>query len=139
MICWTEDLSVGVNMIDEQHKELFQRIDALVQAMSSGKGKIEVENTIKFLENYVVTHFGAEERLMVQKSYPRYEEHKAQHVAFTAAFQALKKEIDQSVTKTVAVVQVHKKVIDWLKVHIGLHDKALGQFVNEKSSLRKAA
>jgi hemerythrin len=34
---WTEDLSVGVETIDNQHKELFSRINSLADAIRLGK------------------------------------------------------------------------------------------------------
>ena len=34
---WTEDLTVGVEAIDNQHKELFSRINSLADAIRQGK------------------------------------------------------------------------------------------------------
>ncbi len=36
---WTQDLAVGVKIIDEQHKEIFRRVDALLEACKAGKGE----------------------------------------------------------------------------------------------------
>lgn len=130
MVRWTENLSVGVVEIDNQHKELFERVDQLVQAMSEGKGKAEIDATISFLEKYVVTHFTAEERLMARSSYPDYEEHAAQHQAFVEAFDALKGSIGAA-SGSLTVIQLHRSVVDWLITHIGRSDKALGAFITD--------
>lgn len=58
---WTEDLSVGVDRIDEQHKELFEKINDLVEAIKSHTCKYKIGDVVKFLEDYVVFHFGQEE------------------------------------------------------------------------------
>ena len=60
---WTEDLATGVNKIDNQHKELFKRINNLLEACNQGRGKNEVEKVIKFLDDYVIIHFSEEENI----------------------------------------------------------------------------
>lgn len=40
---WTDELATGVNKIDNQHKELFKRINNLLDACNQGKGKDEVK------------------------------------------------------------------------------------------------
>lgn len=132
-IVWTPALAVGVNEIDEQHKKLFVMIGNLVKAMETGKGKDEIGNTIKFLEDYVVVHFGHEERLMARHSYPTAATHKAQHAAFVADFVKLKSEIEQQGPSSFTVIQVMQRVTNWLVDHIGKTDKNLGAFLQTKS------
>ncbi|MFZ5627087.1 MAG: bacteriohemerythrin, partial [Bacillota bacterium] len=92
---WTPALAVGVAEIDRQHQELFRRIDNLLTAMSQGKGKEEVGNILKFLEDYVVVHFAAEEKLMQSHNYPAFNEHLAQHQAFIQDFAKLKEQFNR--------------------------------------------
>lgn len=61
---WTQDLSTGSDEIDNQHKELFRRINSLLDACNQGKGREEIGKTVQFLEDYVITHFSAEEEYM---------------------------------------------------------------------------
>ena len=67
---WTQDLSVGVNKIDEQHKELFSRINNLLTAIKQHRCKDEIDNTIAFLEDYARTHFSYEEKQMKEAAAP---------------------------------------------------------------------
>ena len=48
-IVWTDDLATGVDAIDIQHKELFKRIDNLLDSCRLGKGRDELKNVIQFL------------------------------------------------------------------------------------------
>jgi len=48
---WTEDLSVGVGVIDTQHKELFAMADALLEGVGRGEGHGEVTKTVAFLRS----------------------------------------------------------------------------------------
>ena len=44
-----ESLVTGNEMIDSQHKELIEAINALLAACATGKGRAEVAKTTKFL------------------------------------------------------------------------------------------
>ncbi|NLY30396.1 MAG: hemerythrin, partial [Firmicutes bacterium] len=75
-IKWTPNLAVGIEKIDEQHKVLFERINALIEACNQGKGKDTVADLITFLKDYVVFHFRDEQQIMLNYKYPQYEQHK---------------------------------------------------------------
>jgi hemerythrin len=125
----TENLATGSEVIDNQHKELFSRINGLLEACKQGKGKSEVERVIRFLEDYVVEHFAEEERYMTSLSYPGYGEHKAQHLEFMDNFFTLKKQFEEEGAGLHIVVKTNHIVVDWLKNHIRRMDKSLGVFV----------
>jgi len=44
---WRQDLSVGFQEIDDQHKELFRKINDLLESIGQGRGIQEVKNMIK--------------------------------------------------------------------------------------------
>ncbi len=76
---WTEDLSIDVPPIDDQHKALFLHLASLLDAWAGGRGRMEVEKTIKFLEGYVLVHFRTEEQYMIKYRYANRLAHMAQH------------------------------------------------------------
>jgi hemerythrin len=130
---WTSDLSVGVDEIDDQHKELFQRLNNLRIAMGQGKSRAEIGKTVKFLQDYVVEHFATEERHMGRYGYPAFGAHKAEHEAFIKDFSAFKKkleniEIHGGITSFLAI-EMQRRLYDWLINHIGRIDKALGNYL----------
>lgn len=129
---WADSLSVGVREIDNQHKELIAQINKLLQAMGQGKGRDEIGKVVKFLEDYVVQHFAAEEKYMSKYGYPQSGSHKAEHLAFTRDFASLKKEYEKEGATGQVVIQVQRRVGDWLISHIGKIDKSLGAFLVTK-------
>ena len=129
---WTPDLAVGVSLIDDQHKELFKRIDQLLEASSQGKGRDEIEKLIRFLSDYVVTHFGTEEKAMIQHGYGGITAHKGEHLAFVRDFGNLAKSYKTNGASTTLVLALQRRVIDWLNHHIRQSDKALGAFLKTK-------
>ena len=76
---WSDDLLTGVRDIDEQHRELFSRVNTLIVACTQQKGKDEIGNYLQFLMDYVAFHFAAEEREMTTYQYPGLPELEREH------------------------------------------------------------
>lgn len=128
---WSRTFSTGVEWQDAHHKELFKRINALLDAMNVGRGKDEVLRLFKFLDEYCVVHFAAEEKAMRDLGYPEAGAHIAQHADFIKEISGLKDECAKGVS-TAAVIKAQSKVVDWLIKHIGGPDKALGAYILKK-------
>jgi hemerythrin len=129
---WTPDLSVGVSEIDRQHQELFTRVNALLDAMSAGRGASELDRVMRFLSDYVVRHFGTEERYMRESGYPGFAAHKREHDAFVADVRALAAKCRGGAGGTVVVLDVQRHVGGWLRHHIGTVDRALAGFLTAR-------
>ena len=132
-ILWKESLSVKVVEIDNQHKELFNRINNLLEACTKGRGKEEIKRTLDFLSDYVISHFGTEENLMNKHNYPDYASHKERHEKFKKEFTELKMKIEKESTGLLTTIGTNHLLIDWWLNHIGKVDKALGAFLSGKS------
>ena len=61
---WTEELEVGVEMIDSQHHALIDIANNVIEAVENGEDKEAVDKTITKLREYTVFHFNEEEKLM---------------------------------------------------------------------------
>jgi len=129
---WTSDLSVGVAEIDRQHQELFRQINRLLEACHQGTAKETVIEIVRFLSEYVVNHFSAEEKLMLQFSYPDYASHKNYHQQFMVSFQELKHKLDSEGAGSHIVILTNRTVVNWLNSHIRNVDKLLGDFLKDK-------
>lgn len=75
----TKDLETGNALIDSEHRQLFNAVNQLMDACSTGQGRGKIESTAKFLEGYVKKHFGDEEQLQKTSKYPAYPTHKLFH------------------------------------------------------------
>ncbi|MCX8031377.1 MAG: bacteriohemerythrin [Thermodesulfovibrionales bacterium] len=134
---WTEELAIGINIIDEQHKELIDRINSLVESIRQHACKYKISDTIKFLEDYVQIHFNEEEKYMLNYQYPYYGHHKSQHEFFKKELANLKPELLKleggskpgSYELSVATNQL---VVDWILDHIANVDKKLGMYLKNK-------
>ncbi|MBF0506729.1 MAG: hemerythrin family protein [Nitrospirae bacterium] len=135
---WDENLSVGVESMDSDHKELFKKIKELVYAINQHTCKYKIDDVIKFLEDYAKNHFAMEENFMKECGYPEYRQHKAEHRKFIATFSELKSELlkikasgkyDGSYELSVTTDQV---LVDWLLDHIAKVDRKLAKFLNDR-------
>jgi hemerythrin len=131
-IQWTEDLSTGASDIDTQHKELFSRINRLLEACNQGQGRTEVGKTLSFLEEYVLIHFSTEEKIMLDHRYPEYAGHKAQHGHFMSTLDTLKQQFAKEGPSISIVLLTNRTVVDWLRSHIRKLDRDLGAFLKNR-------
>ncbi len=129
---WTEDLAVGIDKIDNQHRELFHQINQLLEACNQNKGREAVGKIIAFLGEYVVTHFGSEEELMQKYHYPEYKVHKTHHTQFINSFTELKAKFDSDGPGPHIVIMTNRVVVGWLNSHIRNVDKLLGDFLKSQ-------
>jgi len=128
-IAWDPTLVVGVPEIDEQHQELFRRLDALVESIRGGRSRDEVGHTLAFLREYAGSHFAAEEALMVARSYPGLPDHRAEHEAFAAELVTLDAERQRDGATASLIIRVNTQLTGWLRSHIYRTDRALVTFL----------
>ncbi len=128
---WKDSLSIGIPEIDKQHKELCDRIDALFEACSKGKGRNEITNTMDFLESYTIKHFSDEEKLQLKIKYPNYTQHKAIHDNFLKQVSELKEELNKTGPTIAMVGKINQLIAMWLVNHIKAVDTELVKYVNQ--------
>ena len=122
-------LLTGVDEIDAQHRELFARIGALLDASRTRRSREEVVRTLEFLGQYVVDHFAAEERMMGAAHYPRLEGHRAEHLQFVREFEILRHELKSEGPTSLFVIRVENRVTEWLREHIYRTDRLLAAWL----------
>ncbi|MBF0486833.1 MAG: hemerythrin family protein [Nitrospirae bacterium] len=128
---WTENLAVGVELMDEQHKELFQRVNAFVEAVAQNKESVFVEELIKNLESYIETHLTLEETYMKQYDYDEEdtEAHQKQHKTLRTNFQRLKTEYQRKGSSKDLNQKLQEHLCNWLVTHVSKIDKKLGDYL----------
>ena len=118
---WSDRLSVGVDVIDEQHKKLVSIINKLYDAMKDRKGSGILTEVLSELIEYTKYHFTTEEALMKGNAYPNYQAHKSSHSQLVEKVMDL--ELDLKAGKIALSVQVFQFLKDWLVNHIQGEDK----------------
>ncbi|MFO7831548.1 MAG: bacteriohemerythrin [Desulfuromonadaceae bacterium] len=130
-ISWNDKISIGIQEIDEQHKQLVELINRLYDAMVQGEDRQQTANEIlNELMQYTIVHFAVEESLFRIFDYPEYEAHRAQH-------QELREQVIDINTRA----QGGERMITpellfflrkWITNHIMVEDRAYAPFLLEK-------
>lgn len=128
---FTKKLETGNAVIDREHRELIQAVNKLLDACSEGKGRASMDETIKFLNNYVNQHFTHEEQLQKQSGYPGITAHKTFHEKYKQTLKEITSQISVS-GPTIAELGKLNGHIGVLISHITMEDKRLGAFLNQK-------
>jgi hemerythrin-like metal-binding protein len=132
-ITWTDELSVRVREIDNQHKTLIGMINELNSALSAGNAKETLSGIIARLIDYTGSHFALEEKYMKQFAYPEYDAHKRAHTAFVDKVVSFKNEFEQGTALLSKDIMIFLK--KWLTEHIMGIDKKYSAHFN-KNGLR---
>lgn len=126
---WRESLSIGLEEIDNQHKQLLSHFDRLLKACETGQGIDELKRLLGFLDEYVIRHFSDEEGIQRRQRYPGYATHKLEHDSFVARLNALKQEIGREGVALHHVIETNHLLLTWLIHHISTVDVQLGKFL----------
>ena len=126
---WSDNLSIGVDAVDNQHKELIKRANSFFDAMKAGSGKEEILKVLDFLGGYVVTHFHDEEMLQVRYQYPGYEAHKKIHADFVEEVKRMRADIEKNGLTLATNSMVAMTLSNWLVSHITMQDRLVGRHI----------
>lgn len=119
--CWSEEYSVDVPEIDDQHKILFELIDRLDRAIKERRGSAACEEILGELIEYTKVHFSLEEALMRLANYPKFAEHCQLHSELIAEVEAMSAKVkDGQVAISFELMQFLR---NWLTKHILKEDK----------------
>jgi hemerythrin-like metal-binding protein len=129
LVVWSENLSVGVKAIDEQHTVLFDTINDLHAAMMKGQARTIVGELLCRLLTYTRNHFADEERMMESAKYPDLPQHRVLHRNLT-------KQVEDYIARfqngdLTLSTELAGFLPDWLKKHILAVDQSYRPSLNQ--------
>jgi len=134
-IRWRQDLEIGIEKIDDQHKELVDSMNNLLEACSAGRAKEEIEKTLAFISDYVVTHFNYEQEYLQKYGYPKYDAHVKLHKFFLQEIEELNKKYEEEGPTLHFIVVFNKKILDWFINHIGKADRDFAEYLRSSGKI----
>ncbi len=130
-IQWDDSLSVGVEVIDEQHQKWIGHYNDVVTALEEHHGPAPAAGTLSFLIDYTDVHFATEEGFMRKAAYPGMDDHKAQHDELRASVANLVQDFEEEGETSALEVAVETFLGNWLITHIHKTDRLFGAYVKE--------
>lgn len=129
---WTPSMSVGIEKLDSQHRELFCFVNDLIDLIDEGGKPESIEGAFEFLQHYVSDHFGEEEKYMDKYSFPGVGPHKEQHAVFKKTFEDFKRRYKEHGPSEALLKVLQSQLAAWIMTHVRNVDKMLGEFLKDK-------
>jgi len=129
MIKWDDKYSVGISIIDEEHKKLIGILNKAIFAKEHNDNPEELREVLREMTNYALTHFKTEETYMKEFNYSEYQDHKEEHRNFSTEIIAYSDKVIEGNS------QIANEIIEylkwWLVNHIQATDKKYIDCFNE--------
>ncbi len=125
---WDEEYNIGIEEIDRAHEEFFRILHRL-QQLGKNPAKYEwvAKEGIKYLKQYALNHFAAEENFMRSIDYTGFDHHKYQHdVMRDKVLPKLEAHLRHDRYSLESIEKFLEIMRAWLGRHILKHDMALG-------------
>lgn len=128
LIDWDETMSVGVEEIDAQHRQLILLVNESYEALQR-HDEDKIPALLEKMKAYAAIHFDTEEAYMKRNNYPGLEAHKLKHVRF-------KKDVEEFQQKKHEKTNLSKLFVylsRWLTRHIMDEDKRYTVYMHPKA------
>lgn len=127
MIKWKDEYSIGIKLIDVQHKHIFEignnAYELLKNDLSLDKYS-KIVQVVEDLRQYTKYHFKCEEEYMLGIHYENYDNQKMEHDNFIKKIYSFNvNKLDQSQDKYIEGLLY--LIIDWILNHILQKDKLI--------------
>ena len=129
---WNDNLSVGVDLIDEQHKMLLKHLADFSEAVASHHGPSEIASTLDFLVGYMDFHFKTEEKHMDAGGYAGREPHLKEHAKFTKTLAGLGEDFQEEGATASLAEAINTLLINLFLKHIEIFDVQFGVYLKGK-------
>lgn len=127
MVTWEDKYAIGVEAIDEQHKELFEIANRIFDLLKNDLITDKYDSIIEIIEelkNYTIYHFEAEEEYMKNIGYKKLLSQKVAHNDFLEKMEGIDLEqIDNGHNEY--LLGILDFVCQWLVEHIIKEDRLI--------------
>jgi hemerythrin len=130
---WSQEYSVGIHEIDEQHKTLVECVSAIEQAVGQIERLSAVQLALARLARFADIHFSVEESLMRIHDYPGLHEHVQDHLRLSERLRVLQ---EHSLKADVSQDMI-EFLRNWIEMHVRTHDKPYAFHFLKRTALGK--
>ncbi len=123
-LSWSNSFSVGVELIDNQHKHLFEILNSIPETHDP----VALSKTYLELQKDTRKHFADEEKMMREIKYPKLEEHTKLHEELAESLENFMTE--NNLSDPEAAAGLKNFICQWIVEHILFHDRDYFLFVN---------
>jgi len=124
---WRDEYSLGVEELDYEHKDLFNRLNELHQELRHDSDKDRVSRCLGEIYARVNAHFALEENYMREQKYTGYDNHKSQHDNFLDDLREVSDRLISSGIDPAEREALEIKLNNWVLGHFTTTDRDMVQ------------
>lgn len=129
-IIWKPVFSVSNEILDSQHKRLFNITNHVIDVYESGPD--DLLPVIKELVDYLSVHFQAEHAVMMNINYPHFVAHSREHRRFTDKVEEFLQDYKKGNQDLAFNMVVFLK--DWIRDHTSKMDVQYGEYLRKNAA-----
>jgi len=122
MIEWEDKFSVGISIIDEEHKKFIDIINKAIYVQQHNKLDA-ISGILTDMAMYALEHFKTEETYMIDFKYYDYKSHKDEHNNFSNKISNYCNKLMDGENKIKILDKIIEDLKQWLNNHIQETDK----------------
>jgi hemerythrin len=130
-VVWNPRHDTGIQLIDEQHQELFRLVECLRVRLQGEAERDEIEALLEALIASSGHHFATEETFMAQFGYPDFEPHVAEHASMLASLKELLAEFQEHRRAMIQMLPIFME--GWLRHHLSDGDFGFVTFLKSRN------
>jgi hemerythrin len=130
-LAWREQLSVGNDLIDSDHKYLIEIINSATKHLQA-KSWLDLKTSFEQLTRYSAAHFATEEKIALAVGFPQSEHLHESHGALLEKLQHMAQEVSE-VWSDESIEKFNGLLRDWLINHVIKEDMLLKPYLKKYS------
>ena len=123
LITWSNEYSIGIPDIDREHRQLIELINRQFNKLDGDGSTVTVLEFLKEIHKDMSAHFANEEKIMRERGYDQYEDHKSEHALVLDEIKELMFDFKETSHFDKEVLGEHLK--KWFIVHFKTKDARL--------------
>lgn len=120
LLKWSSQFELGLELVDNQHKQLFNMINELSIAIEYNQPNTLMLPIVDRLKEYANNHFKAEEDIFIEYDYPDREGHEADHDKFIESVKYIRRQCE--LLDSLMSAKIREFLMGWLANHIMTKD-----------------
>ena len=125
---WNSSLAIGIAVIDNQHKQIFEHLLALENSVAKRDPWHIVRFLLSQLAEYMKFHLAVEEAMLEIVQYPQRADHSQAHAKIMDQIAELEKQLQRTGSQASLVVFFE----DWFIRHVLADDRQYAAYVKEE-------
>lgn len=130
LLAWKDEYKTGLPGVDHDHEELIVAINRFLGRISDNADGEEVQFHLGEIHSLIESHFALEERIMRDRGYADYQEHKTDHDRLLDEIRDIMDGVGVDEAFPYAP-ELADRMGRWFSVHFGTQDRKLHRLIGD--------